>query len=52
MSGNKGNLKDEKNRFVSGNNGGSGPKGSRSKLNEKFLGDLQADWETYSKKID
>ena len=47
MNGNKGNLKDGKGRFLSGNNGGGRPKGARSKWGEKFLGDLQADWEAH-----
>jgi len=33
-------------RFEPGNNGGPGrPKGSRNKLGEAFVADLQADWE-------
>ncbi len=38
--------RDERNRFVTGNNGGPGrPKGSRNKLAEMFLADLVTDWE-------
>lgn len=33
-------------RFLSGNSGGGRPKGSRNKLGEQFLTDLQALWET------
>lgn len=37
--------KDEKGRFLSGNNGGPGrPKGSRNKLTEAFWDDLHAAW--------
>lgn len=34
-------------RFVTGNIGGGRPKGSRNKLGEAFLSDLQADWEEH-----
>lgn len=37
--------RDEKGRFLTGNNGGGRPKGSRVKLGEAFLSDLMADWE-------
>lgn len=38
--------KDEKTgRFVTGNNGGGRPKGSRNKLGEAFVSDLLNDWE-------
>jgi len=37
---------DEKGRFLPGNSGfGGRPKGSRNKLGEQFLSNLQADWE-------
>jgi hypothetical protein len=32
-------------RFLSGNIGGGRPKGSRNRLGEAFLSDLQAEWE-------
>ena len=32
-------------RFVTGNSGGGRPKGSRNKLAEAFITDMQADWE-------
>ena len=32
-------------RFVTGNRGGGRPKGSRNKLAEAFITDMQADWE-------
>jgi hypothetical protein len=39
---------DGKGRFVAGNSGNGGrPKGSRNKLGEQFLTDLQADWEAH-----
>jgi hypothetical protein len=38
---------DDKGRFVSGNIGGGRPKGSRNKLGEQFIQDLQADWEKH-----
>lgn len=39
-------AKDEKTgRFLTGNNGGGRPKGSRNKLAEAFITDMQADWE-------
>lgn len=33
-------------RFLTGNNGGGRPKGSRNRLGEQFLDDLYALWET------
>jgi len=40
--------KDEKGRFVPGNNGGIGrPVGSRNKLGEAFLADFYADWKKH-----
>jgi hypothetical protein len=32
-------------RFLSGNNGGGRPRGSRARLGEAFLADLHAEWE-------
>jgi hypothetical protein len=32
-------------RFVSGNNGGGRPKGSRNKLTTEFIDDLRAEWQ-------
>ena len=37
----------ETGRFVAGNNGGGRPKGSRNKLGEAFVRDMQADWEQH-----
>lgn len=38
-------------RFLPGNSGFSGrPKGSRNRLGEQFLSDLQADWEEHGAK--
>jgi hypothetical protein len=34
-------------RFVSGNNGGGRPKGSRNKLTTEFLDDLYAKWQQH-----
>ena len=34
-------------RFLTGNNGGGRPKGSRVKLGESFLADLMADWDKH-----
>jgi hypothetical protein len=34
----------ETGRFLTGNNGGGRPKGSRNKLGEQFLADLHAEW--------
>ncbi len=36
-------------RFVSGNIGGGRPKGSRNKLGEAFLQDMQEDWDKHGK---
>lgn len=36
---------DKTGRFLSGNIGGGRPKGSRNKLAEAFITDMQADWE-------
>jgi hypothetical protein len=35
----------ESGRFLTGNGGGGRPKGSRNKLGEQFISDLQAEWE-------
>lgn len=32
-------------RFLAGNNGGGRAKGSRNKLGEQFIADMQADWQ-------
>jgi hypothetical protein len=42
-------FKDEKGRFLPGNNGcgGGRPKGSRNKLGEAFIEDLYADWQEH-----
>jgi len=37
-------AKDEKGRFLTGNNGGGRPKGARNKLGEAFIADLYSDW--------
>jgi hypothetical protein len=37
--------RDERGRFLTGNNGGGRPKGSRNKLGEQFITDLQAEWQ-------
>ena len=43
---------DEKGRFLPGNNGGNGrPKGSRNKLGEQFLADLQSDWALHGQEV-
>lgn len=42
--------RDDKGRFLTGNNGGGRPKGSRVKLGEAFLSDLMADWEDHGAK--
>jgi hypothetical protein len=34
-------------RFVSGNNGGGRPKGSRNKLTTEFIDDLYAKWQEH-----
>lgn len=39
------NGRDEKGKFAPGNPGR--PKGSRNKLGERFIADLQADWEEH-----
>jgi hypothetical protein len=39
----------ERGRFVSGNNGGGRPIGSRNKLGEAFLADLRETWEAHAK---
>lgn len=40
--------RDEKSRFLTGNNGGPGrPKGSRNKLTEHFVADVYADWQEH-----
>lgn len=36
--------KDDKGRFLSGNIGGGRPKGSRNRLGEAFVSDLEAHW--------
>src|SRR5215471_10501029 len=36
-------------RFLSGNNGGGRPKGSRNKLSEEFLADLCNEWQRNGK---
>jgi hypothetical protein len=36
--------KDAKGRFLSGNIGGGRPKGSRNRLGEAFISDLERDW--------
>ena len=36
--------RDELGRFITGNNGGGRPKGSRNKLGEQLISDLYADW--------
>jgi hypothetical protein len=37
-------------RFITGNNGGGRPKGSRNKLAEAFIADLASQWETSGRK--
>ena len=37
--------RDERGRFLTGNNGGGRPKGSRNKLGEKFIEDAYAEWQ-------
>ena len=45
-------ARDEHGRWLKGFSGGPGrPLGSRNKLNEDFLCDLQEDWEQHGKKI-
>jgi hypothetical protein len=45
-------ARDERGRWLKGFSGGPGrPLGSRNKLSEDFLGDLQEDWEQHGKKI-
>jgi hypothetical protein len=45
-------IRDEHGRYLKGMRGGPGrPVGSRNKLTEDFLRDLQADWEQHGKKI-
>jgi hypothetical protein len=39
-------ARDEKGRFLTGNNGGGRPKGSRSKLGEEFIQALQVCWKS------
>jgi hypothetical protein len=39
--------RDETGRFLTGNNGGGRPRGARSKLSERFLNALQADFEQH-----
>ena len=39
-------AQDERGRFLTGNNGGGRPKGSRNKLQEDFFRDLYSTWET------
>ena len=36
--------RDQRGRFITGNNGGGRPKGSRNKLGEKFIEDAYAEW--------
>jgi hypothetical protein len=39
-------------RFLPGNYGGPGrPRGSRNRLSEQFIADLQADWERHGQKV-
>jgi hypothetical protein len=38
-------------RFVSGNNGGGRPKGSRNKLTTEFLDDLHAKWQQHGSDV-
>jgi hypothetical protein len=38
-------------RFVSGNNGGGRPKGSRNKLTTEFLDDLYAKWQEHGAEV-
>jgi hypothetical protein len=42
-------AKDEKGRFVSGNIGGGRQPGTRNKLGEQFVSDLQEHWQTHGK---
>lgn len=37
--------RDERGRFLTGNNGGGRPKGSRNRLGEKFIEDAFAEWQ-------
>ena len=37
--------RDRNGRFLTGNNGGGRPKGSRNKLGEKFIEDAYAEWQ-------
>lgn len=39
----------ETGRFLTGNNGGGRPRGSRVKLGERFLSDLMEDWEAHGR---
>src|SRR5450631_654252 len=40
-----GDGRDESGRFLTGNNGGGRPRGSRNKLGEQFVSDLYAEWQ-------
>ncbi len=42
--------RDDKGRFLTGNNGGGRPKGSRNRLGEEFLDDLIDEWRANGKK--
>ena len=45
-------IRDQRGRYQRGMPGGPGrPVGSRNRLNENFLADLQADWEEHGKEI-
>ena len=37
--------RDDRGRFLTGNNGGGRPKGSRNRLGEKFIEDAFAEWQ-------
>jgi hypothetical protein len=40
-----GDGRDESGRFLTGNNGGGRPRGSRNKLGEQFVSDLYSEWQ-------
>ena len=45
----KSSDKDEKGRFITGNNGGGRPMGARNKLSEQFIHDIYASWQAHGK---